>query len=45
MIENSKEDSNLHDEKSNEIYSTPIYERSLKFHSDTVSQIVFNPNK
>ena len=28
-----------------ETTNQPNYERSLKFHSDTISQVVFNPNK
>jgi hypothetical protein len=45
MIENSKENLNLQEENIEDTSSSPLYERSLKFHSDTVSQIVFNPNK
>jgi len=28
-----------------ETLNQPIYEKTLKCHSDTISQVVFNPNK
>ena len=47
MLVNTQEEEefNYTNQISEENSSQPFYERSLKFHSDTVSQVVFNPNK
>ena len=45
MIEGGEDEIKLEEYVINPNSNQPYYERSLKHHSDTISQIVFNPNK
>jgi hypothetical protein len=38
-------ENNYTEEEVENLQNEPYYDRTLKYHSDTVSQIVFNPNK